>query len=133
MLLQRSSRLHVLHRLGQRLGHALITGQADPALPVAPREFAHRAENGVVDRPKLGVADGSPACCGAHGYGTVRSHMDDSLLRAWPYLLIMLAVVPLFGLLATGSLSAAWRYTKDWLRIMALMLVVGGVLALIFA
>ena len=59
--------------------------------------------------------------------------MDDSLFRAWPYLLIMLAVVPLWGLLATGSPSAAWQYTKDWLRIMALLLVVGGVLALIFA
>lgn len=57
--------------------------------------------------------------------------MDD-FLRALPYLLIMFAVVPLFGLLATGSPSAAWRYTKDWLRIVALMIAVVSVLAIIF-
>ena len=64
VLLQRSSRLHVLHR--QRLGHALVSCRAGPSMAVAAREFDHRAAERVGDGLQLCVADGSPACCGAH-------------------------------------------------------------------
>jgi hypothetical protein len=51
----------------------------------------------------------------------------DRFLRALPYLLVMLAVVPVFGLMVSGSWRAAWRYTKDWLRSIAILLALGAI------
>jgi len=55
----------------------------------------------------------------------------DGFLRALPYLLVMLAAVPVFGLLATGSWRAAWAYTKVWFSSIALLVVVGLLLHLV--
>lgn len=46
------------------------------------------------------------------------------MLKALPYLLLMIAVVPLAGFCVTGSLRHAWRYSKIWFS------VVGGMVAL---
>lgn len=44
----------------------------------------------------------------------------------------MALVVPLTGLCASGSWRGAWRYTLGWLKYIAIFLVAGAVLALIF-
>jgi hypothetical protein len=53
------------------------------------------------------------------------------MLKSLPYLLAMLAVVPLMGLLATGSWRSAWAYSGLWLRAVAAVLVVAVSIALI--
>lgn len=45
----------------------------------------------------------------------------------------MFAVVPLVGLLASGSLRGAWQYTRTWLICLAIVAAAGGVLTLILA
>jgi hypothetical protein len=47
------------------------------------------------------------------------------------YVAVMLAVVPLYGFLVSGSWRAAWRYTKDWGRVMGLIIAAAILLALI--
>jgi hypothetical protein len=52
-------------------------------------------------------------------------------LKLLGYLLIMAAVVPLAGLAVTGGdWRAAWRYCKDWLRIVVATAVIGCILFL---
>jgi len=41
---------------------------------------------------------------------------------------IMLAIVPLAGLCATGSWRAAWRYTRIWLAVVGSLAGIGFVL-----
>ncbi len=43
----------------------------------------------------------------------------------------MLAVVPLAGFLVTGSARQAWRFTRQWMLVMAIIVAFGIVLAAI--
>lgn len=52
------------------------------------------------------------------------------MLKALPYVVAMLAIVPLAGFCVTGSWKQAWRYTRDWLRVMAILAAAAGVMAL---
>lgn len=45
--------------------------------------------------------------------------------------IIFFGIVPLAGFLVSGSLKHAWEYSKVWLRVMAILVAVGGVLSLI--
>jgi hypothetical protein len=38
------------------------------------------------------------------------------------YVVAMLAVVPLWGFLVSGSWRAGWRYFKDWGRVMGIII-----------
>lgn len=49
------------------------------------------------------------------------------------YLAIMLAIVPLAGFLVTGSWRSAWRYAKDWGRVMLGTIAMAAVLYLVVA
>lgn len=42
----------------------------------------------------------------------------------------MLLIVPLAGLLATGSWRSAWRYTKDWGRACGVLVLVACIVYL---
>jgi hypothetical protein len=55
----------------------------------------------------------------------------SGLLRALPYLLIMLAVVPILSFCCSGSWRTAWRYTLVWATCVGAMAAVGGMLVLI--
>lgn len=44
----------------------------------------------------------------------------------------MLAVVPLAGFLVSGSWRAAWRYTRDWLRVMGWTVAAAAIMFLAF-
>lgn len=48
-------------------------------------------------------------------------------LKFLGYLAVLLAVVPLAGLCATGSLRQAWAYTKMWLTVVGGMAAAGFV------
>jgi hypothetical protein len=41
------------------------------------------------------------------------------------YVCALLLIVPLAGLLVTGSWRGAWRYARDWSRVMALTVAIG--------
>lgn len=43
----------------------------------------------------------------------------------------MLAIVPLVGLLVSGSRRGAWRYTKDWARSIGILVLLGCLLYLL--
>jgi positive regulator of sigma E activity len=45
--------------------------------------------------------------------------------------IIFFGIVPLAGFLVSGSLKHAWEYSKVWLKCMAILVAVGGVLSLI--
>lgn len=57
------------------------------------------------------------------------------ILKFLGYLSVMLATVPLFGLLVTGSPKQAWRYTKQWAVVVGIMvaagLLIGGIALLV--
>ncbi len=44
----------------------------------------------------------------------------------------LLAIVPLVGLMVFGNVRQAWRYTRDWLRVIGWMAAAAGVLFLLF-
>lgn len=48
------------------------------------------------------------------------------------YMLVLLAVVPLTGLLCFGNVKQAVAYTKDWLRVIAGIVVLAAIGALAF-
>lgn len=50
--------------------------------------------------------------------------------NALPYLLVMLAVVPLAGFVVTGSWRAALRYSGVWFKCVAIMAAAGGLLVM---
>jgi len=54
-------------------------------------------------------------------------------LDALPYLLVMLAVVPVLSFCCSGSWRTAWRYTRIWSVCVAALAAAGGVLVLIAA
>lgn len=48
-------------------------------------------------------------------------------------MLILFSVVPITGLLISGgSVKHTWRYTKDWLRVIAILVGIALVFSLIF-
>ena len=51
-------------------------------------------------------------------------------LKFLGYVAVMLAVVPLVGLMVSGSRKAAWQYTKDWFRSIGLIALVALVIGL---
>ena len=46
-------------------------------------------------------------------------------------LVIFLGIVPLAGFLVSGSPKHAWEYSKIWLKCIAILAAVGGLLSLI--
>jgi hypothetical protein len=44
-----------------------------------------------------------------------------AMVKALAYVLAMLAIVPLAGFCATGSVRQAWRFTLDWCRALLIM------------
>jgi hypothetical protein len=52
-------------------------------------------------------------------------------LKFLGFLAVLLAVVPLAGLCATGSWRLAWRFTQDWARVIGWMILVAAVVFLL--
>ena len=52
-------------------------------------------------------------------------------LRFLGYMAVLLAVVPLAGFCVTGSWRHAWRYTRDWLRVMLGIVIAAAVLFMV--
>jgi hypothetical protein len=44
--------------------------------------------------------------------------------------LAMLSIVPIVGTLTTGSFKQGLQYAKDWIKVIAWMLIAGSVLAI---
>lgn len=51
-----------------------------------------------------------------------------AMIQALPYLLAILAVVPLVGFMVTGSWRLARRYCRAWARSITILLVVGAIM-----
>lgn len=52
-------------------------------------------------------------------------------LKFLGYLAMLLLIVPLAGLCVTGSWKQAWRYSRDWGRVIAATIVVGALVFLV--
>jgi len=43
----------------------------------------------------------------------------------------MFAIVPIAGFCVTGSWRQAWRYTRDWIRVIAILAAAAGAIAVV--
>jgi uncharacterized membrane protein len=52
-------------------------------------------------------------------------------LKFLGYLAVLLAIVPLAGMAVTGSWRQAWRYSRDWARVILWTIIAAAVLFLL--
>jgi hypothetical protein len=55
------------------------------------------------------------------------------LLKFLGYLAVLLSIVPIVGLCVTGSVRQAWRYTRDWSRVMLGTVLVAAIVFIVVA
>jgi hypothetical protein len=103
-----------------------------PPLAVPACQFPHLGGQCVVNGLDLGRSQGL-ACCCRHCRDAIGVHLEDlpRYLKLAGLLVIFFGIVPLAGFLVSGSLKHAWEYSKIWLKCMAILAAVGGVLSII--